>query len=85
MDTLSTELYGLFDFALGDIPWQEFIDHYAGYNEPQVDGFEQAHTSINYTFAQLIASGGVATLPSYVSPDSPGYEKGFEGIIWKNR
>lgn len=81
MDTLSTELYGLFDFALGDIPWQEFIDHYAEkYNEPQVDGFEQAPTSINYTFAQLIASGGVTTLPSYVSPDSPGYEKALKEL-----
>lgn len=81
MDATSKSLYDLFDFALGDMGWQGFIDQYnQKYDEVQVDGFEQLPTSINYTFAQLIAEAGATTLPAYVSPDSPGYEKSLRDL-----
>lgn len=69
-------LYQLIEFGIGGGTWQQFVDHYAEkYEGMQIDGFEFAPTSINYTWQQLLASTNVTTLPTYVDPESPGYEK----------
>lgn len=69
-------LYQLIEFGIGGGTWQQFVDHYAEkYEGMQIDGFEFAPTSINYTWQQLVASTNVTTLPTYVDPESPGYEK----------
>lgn len=69
-------LYQLIEFGIGDGTWQQFVDHYADkYEGMQIDGFEFAPTSINYTWQQLLTATNVTTLPTYVDPESPGYEK----------
>lgn len=70
------DFYKLIEFGLGGDNWQQFVDHYAEkYEGMVIDGFEFAPTSINYTWQQLLASTTVTTLPTYVDPESPGYEK----------
>lgn len=70
------DFYRLIEFGLGGDTWQQFVDHYMEkYEGMHVDGFEFAPTSINYTWQQLVAASTVTTLPTYVDPESPGYEK----------
>lgn len=81
MKRLPLDLYKLIEFGLGGDTWQQFVDHYNDkYNELNVDGFEFAPTKVNYTYSQLIASVGVKTLPAYVDPESPGYEKALREV-----
>lgn len=70
------DFYRLIEFGLGGDSWQQFVDHYLEkYEGMVIDGFEFAPPSINYTWQQLIAATTVTTLPTYVDPESPGYEK----------
>ena len=70
------DFYKLLEFGLGDDTWQQFVDRYKEkYEGMVIDGFEFAPTSINYTWQQLVAATTVTTLPTYVDPESPGYEK----------
>ena len=70
------DFYKLLEFGLGGDTWQQFIDRYKEkYEGMVIDGFEFAPTSINYTWQQLVAATTVTTLPTYVDPESPGYEK----------
>lgn len=70
------DFYKLFEFGLGGDTWQQFVDRYKEkYDGMVIDGFEFAPTSINYTWQQLVAATTVTTLPTYVDPESPGYEK----------
>lgn len=72
----TVDFYKLIEFGLGGDTWQQFVDHYLEkYEGMVIDGFEFAPTSINYTWQQLLASVNVTTLPTYVDPESPGYEK----------
>lgn len=84
MNTLPVDLYNVLDFGLGGIGWQEFIDNYADkYNDRQIGGFEFDPVKLDYTFNQLITSLGVKTLPSYVDPESPGYEAALNDVEGK--
>lgn len=70
------DFYKLIEFGLGGDTWQQFVDRYAEkYEGMVIDGFEFAPPSINYTWQQLVAATTVTTLPTYVDPESPGYEK----------
>lgn len=70
------DFYKLLEFGLGGDTWQQFVDRYKEkYEGMVIDGFEFAPTSINYTWQQLVAETTVTTLPTYVDPESPGYEK----------
>lgn len=70
------DFYKLIEFGLGGDSWQQFVDRYQEkYDQMVIDGFEFAPTSINYTWQQLVAATTVTTLPTYVDPESPGYEK----------
>lgn len=70
------DFYKLLEFGLGGDTWQQFVDRYKEkYEGMIIDGFEFAPTSINYTWQQLVAATTVTTLPTYVDPESPGYEK----------
>ena len=70
------DFYKLLEFGLGGDTWQQFVDRYKEkYDGMVIDGFEFAPTSINYTWQQLVAATTVTTLPTYVDPESPGYEK----------
>ena len=55
--------------------WQTFVDHYEEkFDAIVIDGFEFAPVSINYTFAQMLSKVGATVLPTYVDPESEGYE-----------
>lgn len=72
----TVDFYKLIEFGLGGDTWQQFVDRYLEkYEGLVIDGFEFAPPSISYTWQQLITSIGVTTLPTYVDPESPGYEK----------
>lgn len=84
MNTLPIDLYKVLDYGLGGLSWQEFIDnYYEKYNEMNIDGFEFEPTRLDYTFAQLITSLGVKTLPAYVDVESAGYEASLREVEGK--
>jgi len=75
MNTNPVGMFSVFDNGLGGLDWQSWVDRYEEkYDAFEVDGFEFAPTTLNYTFAQLIASTGATALPTWVDPESPGYE-----------
>jgi len=82
MKTFSLDMHSLFAFGLGgENKWQSFVDNYNEiYNEKQIDGFEQTPTKLDYNFNQLIAQTGATTLPAYVDPESPGYERALNSV-----
>ena len=84
MNTNPVGLFTVFDNGLGGLDWQGWVDKYLEkYDGIQIDGFEFAPTSINYTFAQLIASTGATALPAWVDPESPGYEAALRELSGK--
>lgn len=81
MKIIPVTLRDILSLGLGGEDWQSFVDHYEEkYNTMSVDGFTFAPISINYTFAQLIASTGATPLPTYVDPESEGYEMALRSL-----
>lgn len=81
MKTFPMDLYKLIAFGLGGENWQEFVDNYEEkYNAEVIDGFVKTPIQMDYTFSQLIGGLGVTTLPAYVDPESPGYEKALKEV-----
>lgn len=77
-------MFSVFDNGLGGLNWQQWVDKYEEkYDTFEVDGFEFAPTTLNYTFAQLIASTGATALPTWVDPESPGYEAALRELSGK--
>lgn len=77
-------MFSVFENGLGGLDWQSWVDRYEEkYDTFEVDGFEFAPTSLNYTFAQLIASTGATALPTWVDPESPGYEAALRELSGK--
>lgn len=68
-------LANVLGIALGDGTFQEWVDYYEEkYNTLEIDGFDFDPLRLNCTWQQLIASTGATPLPTYVDPESPGYE-----------
>lgn len=77
----SNALNNVMTLALGDGTFQEWIDNYEEkYNEVQIDGFTKAPLRLGRTWQQLIASTGATPLPTYVDPESPGYEVALRAL-----
>lgn len=77
----STALGNVMSLALGDGTFQEWIDNYEErYNDVQIDGFVKAPLRLGRTWQQLIASTGATPLPTYVDPESPGYEVALRSL-----
>ena len=77
-------MFSVFDNGLGGLDWQSWVDRYEEkYDTFEVDGFDFAPTTLNYTFAQLIASSGATALPTWVDPESPGYEAALRELSGK--
>lgn len=77
----SNALNNVMALALGDGTFQEWIDNYEEkYNEVQIDGFTKAPLRLGRTWQQLIASTGATPLPTYVDPESPGYEVALRAL-----
>lgn len=71
----------ILQLGLGGVTFQEFVDAYnEKYNSFEVDGFVVAPTTIGRTWRQLIASTGAACLPTFVDPESEGYEVALRSI-----
>ena len=84
MNTNPSGMFSVFDNGLGGLDWQSWVDRYEEkYDNFIVDGFEFAPTTLNYTFAQLIASTGATALPTWVDPESPGYEAALRELSGK--
>lgn len=55
--------------------WQTFVDHYdEQFNAITIDGFEFAPVSLGYQFQQMLSKVGATVLPTYVDPESEGFE-----------
>lgn len=75
MNTLPTDLHKFIEYGLGGETFQGFVSRYEEkYNRLEIPGFTFAPTQLGYTFTQLIANVGAVALPTYVDPESPGYE-----------
>lgn len=84
MNINPTGMFSVFDNGLGGLDWQSWVDRYEEkYDAFEVDGFEFAPTTLGYTFAQLIASTGATALPTWVDPESPGYEAALRELSGK--
>lgn len=76
MRTIPVTLRDMVDLGMGGQNWQSFVDHYEEkFDAISVDGFDFDPVSIGYTFAQMLSKVGAQVLPTYVDPESEGYEK----------
>lgn len=77
-------LQSIIALSLGGDSWQEWVDRYLEkYDALEVDGYTQAPLKFNYTFQQIIASTGATPLPTWVDPESPGYEVALRSLSGK--
>lgn len=61
--------------GLGGATWQQFVDKYEEkYDAMSIDGFDFDPITIGYTFAQLVSKTAATVLPTYVDPESEGFE-----------
>lgn len=75
MKTIPVTLRDIMSFGLGGATWQQFVDKYEEkYNATSIDGFDFDPVSVGYTFAQLISKSAATVLPTYVDPESEGFE-----------
>lgn len=74
-------LLGIIALSLGEDTWQEWVDRYLEkYDGLTVDGYRLAPLKRNYTFQQIIASTGATPLPTWVDPESLGYEVALRSL-----
>lgn len=74
-------LTDIFALSLGGDTFQEWVDRYEEkYDNIVIDGYTQSPLKENYTWQQLIASTGATPLPTYVDPESPGYEVALRSL-----
>lgn len=75
MRTIPVTLRDMMQLGLYGEDWQTFVDHYEEkFNATTIDGFAFAPVSLGYTFAQMLSKVGATVLPTYVDPESEGYE-----------
>lgn len=75
MKNIPVTLRSIIELGLGGDDWQTFVDHYEDrFDALQIDGFTFDPVSINYTFRQLLANVNATVLPTYVDPESEGFE-----------
>ena len=76
MRTIPVTLRDMVDLGMGGQNWQSFVDHYEEkFDAISVEGFDFDPVSIGYTWAQMLSKVGAQVLPTYVDPESEGYEK----------
>lgn len=83
MEVRDASFYDLMARGLPDISYQEFVDRYLAeiQNGRKTDGFEwDPDMQIDFTYAQIQAELGIATMPTYVDIDSPGVYKSTDGF-----
>ena len=76
MRTIPVSLRDMINLGMYGESWQSFVDHYEEkFNAIAIDGFSFDPVSIGYTWAQMLSKVGAQVLPTYVDPESEGYEK----------
>lgn len=81
MNTYNETLRNLINFGLGNEDWQGWVDHYnEKYDTLDVEGFGFQTPKLTYSWQQLIANTGMTPLPTYVDPESEGYEVALRQI-----
>lgn len=74
-------LASIIALSLGEDTWQEWVDRYEEkYDNLTVDGYTPAPLKTNYTWQQIVASTGATPLPTWVDPESPGYEVALRSL-----
>lgn len=75
MKNIPVTLRDIMSLGLGGASWQQFVDKYEEkYNAVTIDGFDFDPITIGYTFAQLVSKTAATVLPTYVDPESEGFE-----------
>lgn len=75
MKNIPVTLRDIMSLGLGGATWQQFVDKYEEkYNAVTIDGFDFDPITIGYTFAQLVSKTAATVLPTYVDPESEGFE-----------
>lgn len=76
MRTIPVTLRDMVTLGMYGESWQTFVDNYEEkFNAITIDGFEFDPVTIGYTWAQMLSKVGAQVLPTYVDPESEGYEK----------
>ena len=76
MRTIPVTLRDMISLGMYGEKWQSFVDHYEEkFDAITIDGFDFDPVSIGYTWAQMLSKVGAQVLPTYVDPESEGYEK----------
>lgn len=75
MKTIPVTLRDIMSLGLGGATWQQFVDKYEEkYDAVSIDNFDFDPITIGYTFAQLVSKNAATVLPTYVDPESEGFE-----------
>ena len=75
MRTIPVTLRDIMSLGLGGATWQQFVDKYEEkYDAVTIDGFDFDPITIGYTFVQLVNKTAATVLPTYVDPESEGFE-----------
>ena len=75
MRTIPVTLRDMITLGMYGESWQTFVDKYdEKFNAITIDGFDFDPVSIGYTWAQMLSKVGATVLPTYVDPESEGYE-----------
>ncbi|SHL73669.1 hypothetical protein SAMN04488494_0606 [Xylanibacter ruminicola] len=84
MKTVPVTLRDMIELGMYGENWQTFIDKYdERFNAITIDGFSFAPISLSYQFQQMLAKVHATVLPTYVDPDSEGYEMPLGSIEGK--
>lgn len=76
MKTIPVTLRDMVNLGMYGENWQTFVDKYEEkFDAITIDGFDFDPVSIGYTWAQMLSKVGAQVLPTYVDPESEGYEK----------
>lgn len=79
--TFDGTLESIIALSLGEDTWQEWVDRYEEkYDSLTIDGYTPAPLKTNYTWQQIVASTGATPLPTWVDPESPGYEVALRSL-----
>jgi len=72
---INPTLRNIIELAYQGGDWQTFVERSAErFDAAGVEGFEFAPVTLSYTWAQLIKNVGATVLPTYVDPESEGFE-----------
>lgn len=75
MRTIPVTLRDMITLGMYGENWQTFVDKYEEkFNAVTIDGFEFDPVTLGYTWAQMLSKVGATVLPTYVDPESEGYE-----------